>query len=765
MIKNEDDPDLWEDDDWEDEIEGLDDLLMLAPFMPLHLLLPVMDRLGLSVREVLEQPWSRSQSLSFPILVEAILQNGDPDLIVRALRAAPILSLGVPERAAVWLNAHDDPRLVGAAAEAYVHSEATLAVRHALARGPLGWRVAEHLLNTDSEWPAHLIRPLLASGHPEIALRILEIPAAHVTRDEQAEAATRLLEQGRGAELERFLRSADGEVVPGEHITRELREAFSDGVPDGDDARTAPLRRAAEQAGTPAALGGLLEDKLDTAESHHFLLASPHLHDLGPLVGVPLSRWVRSRATALPGCPPEIGRSLLDHRDVAGEDDRVLTSPCQTTSVAEPEDVIRYTAPALRLVTMLDPSMDWKYYGYALYNYSREHGTRVRLIRALRDLLTDSSPEALLGGARLVPGFDGPLPELLAAGRASTEPQALTQAGIDLLHLLLHCAPTDIAQAVLAQVSAQEALALARHAALWLTADMAVHEDEDADLRPYRSLLYLIAQTRTDAAVRQALADAAVQSAGEAAMERAGTVLLAALEAAGAPGIREQAERHLPDAAAWLAAADTRAETAREAADPSEARLNDLLSEEPPARIWRPETPVAWDEVVAHYQGGGQLADEAVTILLHRPDLPVAMRPLLLAAHPELRDLPAKFQLRHPRLAPRWLFLEALPRWDRVTWGLHGLTAALTARLVTAEELIGMAAPAKDAAYALEQVQHVLSLEDLAPRCREVVAATCEGAEDVETWAVAISLLPDFPGTLRELLATTAAAHTEPLEG
>ncbi|MGW1678835.1 hypothetical protein [Saccharopolyspora sp. NPDC002376] len=766
------DPEEWDDSD--QEPEGLNALFKLAPLIPGHMLVPVVERLGLSVVEALHQPWLEVRSdrcaydafadaVSCDALVDAVVEGRNPDLIREVLGARPLAGEWTLRRVAAGLNDIGDPQLAEIAAEVYAHSDATSAIRHSLARGPLGPAMAECLLADNTPSPLHL-RPLLATGDPEVARRLLRLPAASVTRGEQAQAAMLLLERGLGGELEELLRPVPGHGKPGVHIVAELDAAFAEGVPAGSEApRVAALRRVAEEAQTPRQLGRLLAEHL-TGERQplYFVLHSPHLHDLNALVGAALPR--KTRQLLVSGireeCPSEIGRSLLDHRDVADDPDAALVTPRQVLQTAPAEDVVGFTAPVGHLAELLDPTRDQS------LGWPIDLVYRAQLNVALNELLKDVSPEALLGAARMGPGFDGTLPELLATGAAQPDTADLTPEGAELLHLLLHFAPAETVREVLSRVSGQDALGLARHAAVWLTGVPVDDKDKDADLRPYRSVLCAIARARSDLAVRDMLADTAVQAAGDTGMTDAAEFLLVALDAGDVPGVRELAGHHLPDAEAWLAQSERRRRIAREEMESPEVGLAELLAMEPAVRrVHRPRTPVAWEEVISFYRSGDKLTDEALVKLVHRPDFPHELQPLFLQAHPELCARPPLSGNHHHELAPpRWLLREVLPHWDRIAPDVRSssLINVVQRRLVDAEDLLGQLAPAWYAADVLETVQD--TVVELVPRCRELIAARIPRA-DVETWALAVKMLTGgYSGTVMDLLAAAAATGT-PVDG
>ncbi|GAA1299601.1 hypothetical protein GCM10009647_014350 [Streptomyces sanglieri] len=765
------DPEEWDDSD--QEPVGLTALFGLAPLIPRHLLLRVVERLGLSVVEALHQPWLEVQSdgyaydafadaVSCDALVDAVVEGRDPNLIREVLQARPLAGAWMLRRVAVGLNDLGDPQLAEIAAEVYTHSDATFAIRHTLARGPLGPAMAECLLADDTPPPTHL-RPLLATGDPEVARRLLRLPAASVTRSEQAQAAMSLLERGLGGDLKESVRPVPGHGKPGVHITAELEEAFAEGVPSGAEApQVAALRRAAEEAQTPRQLGLLLAEHLTwQRQTLDFVLHSPHLHDLNALVGVALPR--KTRQLLVSGlrqeCPTEIGRSLLDHRDAADEPDTALVTPRQARHTAPAQDVVRYTAPVGHLAELMDPTRDQSSGG------PMDLLDRAQLNVALDELLKDVSPKALLGAARGVPRFDGTLPELLASGTAHPDTADLTPEGVEFLHLLLHFAPAETVREVLSRVSGHDALGLARHAAVWLTHVPVDDKDEESDLRPYRSVLCATARTRTDSAVRDMLADTAVQAAGDTGMRDAAEFLLVALDAGDVPGVRELAGHHLPDAEPWLARSEKRRRIAWEEVESPEVGLAELLATKPPVRrIRRPQNPVAWEEVIGFYASGDKLTDEALAPLFHRPDLPDELQPLLLEAHPELRTLPLSVNHPYAVSPPRWLLREVLPHWDQVTpvFRSDSLINVVQKRLVGAEELLGRLAPAQYAADVLEAVQNIVT--EPATRCRELIAAGIPHA-GVETWAIAVRMLAEgYSGTLMDLL-TAAAATGKPVDG
>ncbi|MFD4945282.1 hypothetical protein ACFWNT_22795 [Streptomyces sp. NPDC058409] len=301
-MSSEDFEDSEEWDDSDQEPVGLTALFRLAPLIPRHLLLRVVERLGLSVVEALHQPWLDGQSdryaydafadaVSCDALVDAVVEGNDPNLIREVLQARPLAGEWMLRRVAVGLNDLGDPQLAEIAAEVYTHSDATSAIRHTLARGPLGPAMAKCLLADDTPSPPHL-RPLLATGDPEVARRLLRLPAASVTRSEQAQAAMSLLERGLGGDLKELVRPIPGHGKPGVHIAAELEEAFAEGVPsDAEAPQVAALRRAAEEAQTPRQLGRLLAEHLTwQRQTLDFVLHSPHLHDLNALVGVASAR-------------------------------------------------------------------------------------------------------------------------------------------------------------------------------------------------------------------------------------------------------------------------------------------------------------------------------------------------------------------------------------------------------------------------------------------------------------------------------------------
>ncbi|MDV9196611.1 hypothetical protein [Streptomyces sp. Wh19] len=150
--------------------------------------------------------------------------------------------------------------------------------------------------------------------------------------------------------------------------------------------------------------------------------------------------------------------------------------------------------------------------------------------------------------------------------------------------------------------------------------------------------------------------------------------------------------------------------------------------------------------------------------MLHRPDLPDELQPLLLEAHPELRTLPLSVNHPYAVSPPRWLLREVLPHWDQVTpvFRSDSLINVVQKRLVGAEELLGRLAPAQYAADVLEAVQNIVT--EPAPRCRELIAAGIPHA-GVETWAIAVRMLAEgYSGTLMDLL-TAAAATGKPVDG
>ncbi len=765
------DPDEWGDDS-DEEPEGLNAVFMLAPLIPAKLLLAVVERLGLSVVDALHQPWLEVRSdryaydafadaVQCDTLVDAVVEGRDPDLIREVLEAKPLAGEWTLRRVAAGLNDIGDPQLAAIAAEVYAHSDATSAIRHTLARGPLGPAMAECLLADNPPSPPHL-RPLLATGDPEVARQLLRLPAASVTRGEQAQAAMSLLARGLGSDLEELLRPVLGHGKPGVHIATELEEAFAEGVPsDAEAPQVAALRRVAEEAQTPRQLRLLAEQLNSQRQSHEFVLHSPHLHDLNTLVGVALPRKTRRILVdeLQQKCPPEIGRSLLDHRDAAGEPDSALVTPRQALGAASAKDVVRYTAPVGHLAELMDPSCD-QGLGWPI-----DLMYRAQLNVDLSELLKDVSPEALLSAAGGGPDFDGTLPELLASGTAHPDIVDLTPEGVEFLHLLLHFAPAETVREVLSRVSAQDALGLARHAAVWLTHVPVDDKDEKADLRPYHSVLCATAKTRTDSAVRDMLADTAMQAAGDTGMRDAAEYLLIALDAGDVPGVRELAEQHLPDAKAWLAEAERRRRIAREEWESPEVGLAELLATKPHVRrIRRPQNPVAWEEVISFYDSGDKLTDGAIAPLLRRPDLPDQLQPLLLQAHPELRTLPLSVNHPYAVSPPRWLLREVLPHWDQVTpvFRSPSLINAVQRRQVGAEELLGQLAPAQYAADALETVQNIVT--ELAPRCQELIAARIPHA-GVETWAIAVQMLTaGYSGTLMDLI-TAAAATGTPVDG
>lgn len=123
--------------------------------IPGHLLLPVVERLGLPVVEALQQPWLE-------------------------VRSEPLAGARTLRRVAAGLNNIGDPHLAKVATEVYVHSDASSGIRHTLARGPHGPAMTECLLADNSLSPLHL-RPLLATGDPQVARRLLRLPARSVT--------------------------------------------------------------------------------------------------------------------------------------------------------------------------------------------------------------------------------------------------------------------------------------------------------------------------------------------------------------------------------------------------------------------------------------------------------------------------------------------------------------------------------------------------------------------------------------------------------
>ncbi|AXK31376.1 hypothetical protein DVA86_00670 [Streptomyces armeniacus] len=764
-------------DGWEDGAgeppEGVEVLLRLAPLMPSHLLLPVLDRLGVPVVDALHQPWLEVRSdmggydaymdaVECPALIEAVLARGDPELVRELLWARPLA--GHWSRVADGLNRVGGPQLAEVAAELYADPDATAAIRHSLARGPLGPAMAACLAADGTLSPRHL-RPLLATGDPEVARHVLALPPGSVTRDEQALAAMSLLEQGHGEDLVGLLRPVPEQggakkAAPGAHIAAELAEAFADGVPASSDAPgVAALRRIAEEAHTPRRLAALLTEQLTgKRQNFSFVRHSPQLHDLNALAGVELPRTTRDLVVSKlrNELPAEFGLPLLDHRDAADDPDTALVTPRQALEVASRDDVIRHTAPVHHLAELLDPTRDRS----AGRPIDRMYGAQLDV--ALRAFLEDMSPEALLGAARLGPGFDGTLPELLDSATADTGTTDLPPEGIELLHLLLHSAPAGVVPVVLSRVSAQDALGLAWHAAVRLSHVQPDDRDEDGDLRPYRSVLCALARVRTDPAVRDVLAETAVQAAGVAGLTDAAEELLAALDAGGVP-VREPAARHLPGPQAWLAQSERRRRTAREEWESPEVALAGLTAAgHSSRRARRPGTPIAWEEVVSHYRGGGRLAEAALAPLLHRPDLPEELRPLLPESHPELRTLP--LWVTEGATPPRWLLREALPHWDRTPAVVRSsrLTVAVERRLVGAAEVLGLLAPAPYAAEVLESAQHVVP--ELAPRCRELVGAHIPQA-DAAAWTAAVRMLAGgFSGTLLELL-TAAAARASAADG
>ncbi|HSA48933.1 MAG TPA: hypothetical protein VLH10_02315 [Yinghuangia sp.] len=169
------------------------------------------------------------------------------------------------------------------------------------------------------------------------------------------------------------------------------------------------------------------------------------------------------------------------------------------------------------------------------------------------------------------------------------------------------------------------------------------------------------------------------------------------------------------------------------------------------------DEPPPWDAVLALLTDG-KLPERAIDLLAERPDCPDPVArallerdrahtavPLALTPHSRTHALAA---LTRQPVVPEWLADNRLR--PSLVWSV----ACLRAGTLTPDDVYALGRPARSVLHLLWTLPG-----ELAP-IREAVAADPALRHDhaPDTWAVVAALLPDFAGTLPELLATAAAA-------
>jgi hypothetical protein len=749
-----------------------------------------------------------------------------------------------------------DAEPVELARQLYTHPAATPDLRHRLAQGPLGPALARRLLDGKAAVSDLWLRPLLATGDPDTALRVLHLDGYRTTDGEQARAALLVSAAGRTAELSAAANS----------LRRAVRQALRH-----PDRAAATLRRLAERQEGTAGLVRLL------AERPHAAWTVLHIpHRPGALAPDALLQLHRDRPLPLPvrlalirywPCPPELARGFLDHsgrRD--GADARWtasamlrITAPVLAASPARAEEVrrlshemagaglataaelVEQTAPVRLLAQLVVPHRET-----AAHDDHWQPALYEQQAAALRRLLAEVTPSGLRRVLRAAPRFPGPLPELLreAAGRDDADRDAELDIGVkNLTHLLLHHAPTDALDAAVRRMSEDTALELAKVSTAWLSSgcgrpggdawqnrfhragrygvlDAVAAKHPEAHPRLLDSVLAAPAAEvlRRDIWILPALIEHEVPGATRHALRNADRITLPALHEVDADHLTDEIldlsdTAHLPLPAATVLAGDERLGTearrralrvmacqlpparwsvalaawsalgrveavrlaAEDTALPSRARaaarheltagigpetgpitLTDLLQPQPPLVL--ESQPIPWDEITAHYRASGTLPRAALDRVLDRDDLPPGLAALLLDAHGRMLRQPAAWW-RRPVIEA------ALPRLREMgVTGPQWLREVLRLGTVDERTVIRLAAPARLVLPVLAE----RALESKAPSARPAGALAGWGAEpgpdSPAGWVVALRLLPDFPGTLAELLATASGTvqHPEP---
>ncbi|MFD7233892.1 hypothetical protein ACFWAT_01110 [Streptomyces syringium] len=373
-------------------------------------------------------------SLPGPALTATVADRGDRRSRT-ALAGHPRLDARVLKR----LVAADDPAVNAAV---YRNPRCTPSLRraiaHAVHRVPLERGLRAELLSATGDVPRTWLVPLLGCGDPELVVRAL---GQDVRRTAQRYALVRVWEHRGPDAVRRML--ADPATTRHLHpdIGTEATTALDE--PDG----AARLRARGEPYEDPGTLTRLLATVRGTST-------------IRDLIGEPYAQDFRALAAANRRTPfmPKAAEELVRHED-ATDEDRIdfslsvlnaswraagryggnLTPPARrlaqeplddsarqwTTGMVragflDPVDVVRLARPAAHavsaLATVADRGLLTEDAREALRTAAREH--------------LSGRPEAWEALARLVPAFDGTLPELLtAAGRTPPADGTIEKAG------------------------------------------------------------------------------------------------------------------------------------------------------------------------------------------------------------------------------------------------------------------------------------------------------------------------------------------------
>jgi hypothetical protein len=458
------------DDAGDDSAQEHDDgLLALAEAIPARQLMPVLDRLAGGRLPDLGTDRRRPVPEA---LVGAVLAHGRPEQLAALvgipfpdepkgpvallrrchLRLRRELLHRIAERVA------GDAGLGELAYTVYTHPAAGPRTRHLLVRSVHTAALASRVAGDPEARPEHL-RPLLVTGDPEIAWRIVTARGDTVTDPEQARAVLILLDHGRAGLLAEHLGERQEHASPRRLIRRHLSELMGlrkDGTPDG---ATAALRRLAGLLDAPAGRAALLRARPhDTG----FVLHAACADDPGDaeLIRRHLRRPLPIEAREGIAREATLGRPTVLALLRNGEPPRdgaeraaVLKSAFQLCreGILSHSELLLHTGPVGLLPEMVGDGSG-----------VLKDGLRSEL----RTLLAGAAPEAVVAAARETRGrslaqlLDGAAPAGLAGIAGGDAP---AHCDIPLLHHLLLLIPPEAASAALALLTPAETLDVLRH--------------------------------------------------------------------------------------------------------------------------------------------------------------------------------------------------------------------------------------------------------------------------------------------------------------